>query len=253
MLAVEDPIAREDRSRQTIERGGGAPVFVVCSSRPRVGRTLVARLLVDFFRVDERPVVAYDANPNDPVLSDYLAAYTEPATVADTQGQMALFDRLIVPGDAAKIVDVAADQFGTFFDAMQAIDFAGEAGRAEIDVVVLYMAENHIRSAEAYRDLLGRFSGVTLVPVHNEIVETYGAPWLPHPAVSAAPIHIPHLPPYLHGVVRRRGFSFADYLRRAEQHPTLLHKWTSRPFIAFRDLELRLSLAEFAPLFSARA
>jgi hypothetical protein len=33
----------------------------------------------------------------------------------------------------------------------------------------------------------------------------------------------------------------------------MLHKWTSQPFIAFRDLELRLAMADFLPLFQLRA
>ena len=95
--------------------------------------------------------------------------------------------------------------------------------------------------------------GITLVPVHNEVIESYGAPRLPHPAIGAIPVHVPHLPPYLNGVVRKTNFSFSEYLKRSAQHQTLLHKWISQPFIGFRDLELRLSLADFAPLFRLHA
>src|SRR5205823_3597935 len=88
---------------------GRAPVIFVCSPRPRVGKTLVARLLVEFFLANHRRALAFDANPNDPALSEYLPA--EPATIADTPGQMALFDRLIVNDGTPKVVDLAADQF----------------------------------------------------------------------------------------------------------------------------------------------
>jgi hypothetical protein len=39
------------------------PIFIVTSSRPRVGKTLIARALTEYFRVQSRPVAAFDVNP----------------------------------------------------------------------------------------------------------------------------------------------------------------------------------------------
>lgn len=227
------------------------PVFIICSPRPRVGKTLVARLVLDFHLYTGRPVIPFDANPNDPVLSDFFES--ESVSVTDTRGQMELFDQLILADGIAKVIDVASDQFETFFEVMHQIDFAGEAERAGIPIVVLYLAEDHVRSAEGYRNLVDRFPEVTLVPVHNELVESYNEQVMPHPPVSAPPIHIPPLPPYLDGVVRRRGFSFAHHLRRTSGEPTQLDRWATRPFVALHDLRLRLSLNELAPLLDNAA
>jgi hypothetical protein len=250
MLAVEESRHFRGAPINRPENGGGrATVMIVCSPRPRVGKTLVARLLTEFFLIDNRPVLAFDVNPNDPVLSDYLPAYTEPASVADTRGQMALFDRLIVNDGVPKIVDVAAEQFETFFDTVGAIRFVQVAAARSIDTVVLFVAENHRRSVEAYRRIQQELPAATLVPVHNEVTDTYGAPVLMHPTAGVHPVQIPHLPPYLLGVVKKPGFSFSKFLKRPSQFPTMLHKWISHPFVGFRDIELRLSLADFAPLF----
>ncbi len=226
-----------------------SPVFIVCSPRPRVGKTLVSRLVLDFHLYTGRPVIPFDANPNDPVLSDYFES--ESVSVLDTPGQMALFDQLILADGIAKVIDVASDQFDAFFEVMHKIDFAGEAERAGIPIVILYLAEDHFRSVEGYRGLVDRFPEATLVPVHNELVETYGEQVMPHPPVSAPAIHIPPLPPYLDGVVRRPGFSFAHHLRRTSGQPTQLDLWEARPFVALHDLQLRLSLNELAPLLDA--
>jgi hypothetical protein len=251
MLAVDD--AKFSVADSTEGHDGGAvgrsQVMFVCSPRPRVGKTLVARLLVDFFLADDRPVAAFDANPNDPVLSIYQPLHTVPATIANTRGQMALFDRLIVNDGTPKIVDVASEQFERLVHVLHELEFAAAARARSIDAVLLFVAENHQKSAEAYRRLMTDLPGTTLVPVHNEVAESYGAPRLPHPAVGVMPVHVPHLPPYLHGVVRKPGFSFAEHVKRSAERQTLLHKWIGQPFIGFRDLELRLSLAEFAPLF----
>lgn len=232
-------------------QAGPAPVFIVCSPRPRVGKTLVARLVLDFHLYTGRPVLPFDANPNDPVLSEYFES--ESVSVSDTRGQMELFDQLIVTDGIAKVVDVAADQFDTFFEVMHKIAFAAEADRAGIPIVILYLTDDHVRSAEAYQGLIDRFPEATLVPVHNELTESYNDDGIPHPPVSAPPIHIPPLPPYLGGVVRRRGFSFAHHLRSTSGQPTQLDRWAARPFVALHDLQMRLSLSELAPLLNHAA
>jgi hypothetical protein len=254
MLAVEDAkLSDTGPTEGNVTPAGRSPVMFVCSPRPRVGKTLVSRLLVDFFLADDRPVVAFDTNPNDPVLSVYQPRHSVPATIADTRGQMALFDRLIVNDGIPKVVDVASDQFERLVEVLRELDFAAAAEARSIDAVILFVAENHQKSAEAYRRIMTALPEITLVPVQNEVIETYGAPGLPHPAAGAMPVHVPHLPPYLHGVVRKPGFSFAEHLKRSAEHQTLLHKWIGQPFIGFRDLELRLSLADFAPLFRYQA
>ena len=58
------------------------PIFIVCSPRPRVGKTLLARALAEFFRADERPVAAFDVNPDEFSLVDYLPGHTAVASVA---------------------------------------------------------------------------------------------------------------------------------------------------------------------------
>jgi len=254
MLGVEGArVAVPESGEATIGAGARSPVIVVCSPRPRVGRTLVARLLVDYFLADGRAVVAFDANPNDPVLSDYLPGHAIPATIADTRGQMALFDRLIVNIGVPKVIDLAAEQFAQFFDIIEEIDFVAEARRRSIDTVIFYVTEDHPRSIDAYRRILARFPKATVVPVHNEIFENAGVTSQNHPARGAMPVHIAPLPTLLFGVIYHPGFSIGDFLRRPTEFPTMLHKWTSQPFIAFRDLELRLAMADFLPLFQLRA
>jgi len=230
-----------------------SPVMIVCSPRPRVGRTLVARLLVDYFLADGRPVVAFDASPNDPVLTDYLPGYAIPATIADTRGQMALFDRLIVNIGAPKVIDLAAENFAHFFDIMEKIDFVDEGRRRAVDTVIFYVTEDHPKSVDAYRSLLERFPKATIVPVHNAIFDSTAATSQSHPAKAAMPVHVAQLPTLLFGVIHHPGFSIAEFLKRPSEFPTMLHKWTREPFIAFRDLELRLAMADFLPLFRLMA
>ncbi len=42
------------------------PLYIIASQHPRVGKTLVARLLIEYFRLSGRPIVGYDLDPREP-------------------------------------------------------------------------------------------------------------------------------------------------------------------------------------------
>jgi Mrp family chromosome partitioning ATPase len=104
-------------------------VYIVASPRPRTGKTLLARALIEFFRTDERPVAGFDLDTMDPMLARILPQFARHADINDTRGQVALFDELIVDDEKPKVVDVSAHAYETFFDLMEQIDFATEAPR----------------------------------------------------------------------------------------------------------------------------
>lgn len=243
-----DPVAERARALLTApHRRRPAPVFVVCSARPRVGRTLLARLLTEFFLADGRPAIAVDANPNDRALSAFLPTRSVPADIADTRGQMALFDRLAANDGTAKIVDLGPELFHQFFELVRTLEFLPATRAQSIDTVALFVAENHPRSSEAYRLLRRDFAEMPLVPVHNEAVARPD-----FPRVGAAPsLGLSALSPLLQGVIDRPSFSFAEYLGDPANARTGLHAWIGRAFIGFRDLELRLSMMEVNRSFNA--
>jgi hypothetical protein len=47
-------------------------VTIIASPRPRVGKTLLARLLVDFHRHEGHPVAGYDLNTGEGTLTQFL-------------------------------------------------------------------------------------------------------------------------------------------------------------------------------------
>ena len=84
------------------------PLYVVCSPRTRVGKTLVSRLLAEFYLVDYRHVVAFDLADEGPQLVDYLPEITTIVDIRDIHGQVAFFDQLISDGPVAKVIDAIA-------------------------------------------------------------------------------------------------------------------------------------------------
>jgi len=61
-----------------------------------VGKTLISRLLIEYFRFSGRPsLVGYDLDPREPALAPYFPNLVWTVDIAETSGQMALFDRLV--------------------------------------------------------------------------------------------------------------------------------------------------------------
>jgi hypothetical protein len=151
-----------------MEMNRRTPVFIVTSPRQRVGKTLLARVLTEFFHADGRSVAAYDANPDQFSLVEYLPADTAVASVEDTRGQMMLLDQLVQPDRKAKVVDLGHSQFDRFFSVIHHIGFMREARANAIVPIVLFICDPDARALQGYTMLQSRFPDLALVPVFNE-------------------------------------------------------------------------------------
>lgn len=222
-------------------------VTVICSPRPRLGRTLVARLLTDFFLVNGRDVAAFDLNA-EPDLTQYLPGQAVAAEVGDINGRMALFDRLIAKDGTSKVVDLGSAAFATFFAVAREIDFVGEARRRSIAPVILFMIAPDKSSVDGYAMLQRQFERATLVPVHNEFAgKSQYRDKFPLTGGASVPLHIPVLAPGLKKYIDKRPFSFADSSTASLLDMPLdihmeLQRWMRRIFVEFRELELRIML-----------
>jgi hypothetical protein len=252
MSSADNAIAGEtDLDRLPTGVNGRTPVFVICSPRPRVGKTLIARLLIEFFLFDGRSVVAFDTNPNDASLSHYLPECTVPATISDIKSQMALFDRLIIDDARPKIIDLSAGLFDPFFALMRDISFLEETPKQSVTPVVLFLADRQQGSSEAYQMIWRSFPGSLLFPVHNQaIMDVWHYSNFPTRRANGVPLRIPCLPRKLHGVVNKKGFSFAKVWDTPGNCSTELHEWIDRSFLAFRELQLCILMENFRPLFN---
>ena len=225
------------------------PLFVICSSRPRVGKTLLARAFAEFFRSESRPVACFDVNPDEFALVDYLPGYTAVASIADTRGQMALFDQVLTPDQVPKVVDLGHAVFDRFFAVIDEIGFADEARRRAVAPVLLFIADQDRRSRQGYEMLRSRFPKLALVPVLNDALPN-ASRWsdqFPGTRLGGAPLRVPALSPMVRGVIERPSFSFAALAATPSDTTSELYGWTRRVFIEFRELELRMLLADLQP------
>jgi hypothetical protein len=222
-----------------------APLYIVASPRPRVGKTLIARLLIEFFRVSDRDVIGYDLDLREPTFAGYFPQLVSTVDIADTRGQMALFDRLVANTGAATVIDLGYGPFETFFGVMAEIGFVQEAKRRGIEPVVLFVTDNSPATVRAYAQARRGLESIAFVPVHNEHVSVmYEKADFPPSRAEYSLIRIPRLSPIVRGVVDRPSFSVGAYMAAGPGGPTEIHSWVATIFAEFRELELRLLMGK---------
>lgn len=215
------------------------PVYIICSPRPQVGKTLLARLLSEFLLLKNGNVISFDINLKEPSLLEYLPRTTETADVIDTFGKMQLMDRLIVNDSVAKVIDLGFHAFDEFFKMMDEIGYMKEAARRGVAPVILFVADVDRHSIRAHETLRAQIPAGALVTVDNEHV-VRGE--LPEVMGRGRNLGISALPPFLRSYIDRLNFSFTGYLRQEKDSSTELHQWIRRNYLILRDLELKVSL-----------
>ncbi|ETR76836.1 hypothetical protein X566_03745 [Afipia sp. P52-10] len=217
-------------------------VYIICSPRPRVGKTLLARLLTEYLALEHRQVSAFDINLNEPSLIDYLPIWTETATIDDTFGQMKLMDRLIVHDEVPKVVDLGFHAFDGFFKMAWEVGYAKEAERRGVQPVILYIADRDRTSQRGWALLRERFDNAAVIPVNNEQVLFGEVPaWLD----DARLLDIAILPSFLKGYIERASFSFTNFLKTSNDPSSELYQWIRNGFFRFRELGVNLMLHRF--------
>jgi hypothetical protein len=162
---------------------------------------------------------------------------------------MALFDRLIAGDDTIKVVDVGHESFESFFALARKIGFAEEARRRGIALAILFVITPDQPSAEAYGQLRSRLPQAALTPVHNEMLGRAQYRDKYPIAPGAMPLRFPALAPGLRRTIETPPFSFSDArLANAKDIPINVHielqRWLRKVYLEFRELDLRILLAD---------
>ena len=211
---------------------------------------MVARLLTDFHSSENRAAIAFDLNAGERTLAQFLPGQTVAASVRDVNGQMALFDRLVTGDDAAKIIDLGHDSYELFFTLAHQIGFVEEARQRSIAVAILFAVTPDQTSVSAYRSLRERFGRAMLVPLHNELLgSAQHRDKYPANGSGAVTVRLPALAPGLRKLIDTPPFSFANSsMANATGVPLDAHielqRWLRRIYLEFRELDLRLLLAD---------
>jgi hypothetical protein len=224
--------------------------FIVCSPAGRVGKTTTARLLGDYFLLSNRTFVGFDTDAHEP---NFATLFPQEVVVSDLntiQGQMALIDPLLVPDGVPKIVDLWHRSLDAFFALVDQTEFIVEARKLDIEPILIYLAEDSLRSVETAGQLAARYPDVQFVLVVNDAVS---------PGLEAREdfrryppgrsFKITALDPVLRQTIDMPGFSLSRFMLSPPTNMSVvvragLREWLWRIFSQFKSFELRMTLAE---------
>ena len=130
---------------------GASTAAIVASLGGRTGKTLLARILADYFLLSGTRPLVFDTDAASQTLR---AAFPYDTTVADldaVRDQMILFDTLAIRSPAPRVADVSHHVFRKFFRLMQDSDFVTEARMRHVEPVIFYIPD---RTPEAYGQAL---------------------------------------------------------------------------------------------------
>lgn len=243
-------------SSRPARRGSPAPLYIVCSLLRGVGKTLLARLLIELHLIDGRDVAAFDLADEGPQLADYLSGIVTIADIGDPRGEMALFDRILAGNGAVTVIDLPHRALRSFFAITQKIGFFQEARRGGIEPLILFIVGQDPTSAKVYALLRRWLTAASLLPVRNKSEVRAQAAAATGDA-SMDGLDIAPLDFALRAQIDQLSFSFralwqgdATYLAAAVEDDLL--DWTGHAFVQLGKLERFLG-SEGAPLGAAAA
>ncbi len=223
-------------------------VFIVCSPAGRVGKSVVARLLGDYFLATNRTFQGYDTDSHEPV---FAARFPQEAIVSDlgtVRGQMDLIDPLLVNDEIPKVIDLWHRSMDVFFALIDQTEFIAEANNVGVSPVFFFIADASTRSLDAASRLADRYPEQPMI-----IVENAGAAPLSREQLARYPgsgvVKIGALDPVLRNAIEDPNFSLSRFMLVPPTSMSIvvrsgLRDWLGRVFAQLRSLELRMTLEQ---------
>ncbi len=182
-------------------------IAIVCSDRHRNGKTLLARVLVDFLLLEGRDPFVLDLDHPEGALRGFFPGRTALVEFSQMAGQMKVFDTILAGPGRDYVIDLPARSLAGFCEAMRTLDFADAARAAGFRIVVIYIIdedEESLKTAAAVEEIL---APDLFVPTANRFVGSALPDGVPGPSLT-----LERLDPDLHAVIGNRRFSFRNFL-----------------------------------------
>ena len=219
-------------------------VFVVCSPHPRAGVTTTATLLTEYFAWRGLTAEGFDTDPYESAFANRFPNQVQVTDISTIQGQISLFDKLLVFDDKPRIVDVWNRSFQKFFTILQETGFAEEARRLSIEIVLIYCADELPASLVTAKQISLLWPDIPMIVVANEGAaefHTNVAPFLASFPTRIS-LHIRELDQQVSRSINKDSFSYAEFLKSPPFDMSIivrsaLRKWLVHVFTQFQRLE----------------
>lgn len=217
-------------------------VFLICSDLARNGKTLLARVLVDFLLMEGRDPFCFDLAPPAGALRQYFPGRTALLDFAQEEGRTKLFDTLLTRPGRDYVIDLPAAQLSNYCTCAVEADLPTKLQEKGYRSAVLYVVDREEKSLQAAVSLEEVLLPDLFVPVANRFVGSALPDDLPGPVLT-----MEGMDAELHAVVSNRRFSLRVFMMGDETAvpvrlrgglKTFLHRLVS----GMREFEPALSL-----------
>jgi hypothetical protein len=192
-------------------------VYITASDQHRNGKTLLARLLVDYLMLDGLDPFLIDTDVPEGPLRSYFPGRTLLADFASMQGRMKVFDTILASPGRDYVIDLPQRHTMPFFQAVKDLSFFAETKAQGFRIFVLFIVDIDRASARAAHETQEIKNIDLFVPVHNHFV---GTSW-PH---DEGAFDLPNLDGEIVPEVLNRRFSFRSFVQGDKQNlPDQMH------------------------------
>jgi len=175
-------------------------VILVGADKGGVGKTTVARTLLDYFTAHQVPVRAFDTEVPRGTLKRFHPDLTDVVDMSLVPDQMKIFDTLNSVDAAVTLIDVRAGLMSPTLKALRDIGFIEAAKKGQITFGLFHILGPTIASLDEIAETAAYLGDAKYFLVKNHINNTNFFEWDPatyesyfHRIKDAVEISIPHL------------------------------------------------------------
>lgn len=219
-------------------------VFIVCSDQSRNGKTLLARVLVDFLLMEGRDPFCFDLGHPEAALRAYFPGRTALVDFATAEGRARVFDTILARSGRDYVIDLPATQLARFCETAGGENFPAKAREKDFRLGVLFVVdreEKSLAAAAAVEDIL---LPDIFVPVANRFVGSALPDGVPGPVLA-----MERLGDELRAATSHRRFSLRAFMQGDESSVPVQHRHSLKRFLH----GLVTGMREFEPALSLQA
>jgi len=154
-------------------------VFLIGADKGGVGKTTVARALLDYFGARHVPTRAFDTESPRGTLKRFHPDVTEVVDVTSVPDQMKIFDTLSSADAKVTVIDVRAGQLSSTLQALSNIGFLELGRTGQITLAMFHILGPSIASLEEITETARFVGDAHYFLVKNHINETSFFEWDP--------------------------------------------------------------------------
>jgi hypothetical protein len=184
-----------------------------------VGKTTVARTVLDYLRAKNMPVRAFDAEHPRGTLKRFFPSTTEIVDIDETSDQMKVVDTLVASGPMISVLDIRAGHLSSSLRALQDIGFFDAVRAGEFNFGLFHVIGPSVASLDEIDEVKDYTEGSNYFVVKNFINDTSFFEW--DPAVKAnyfqktkdaVEINVPKLTEMAYEQVELAGVPFSTFI-----------------------------------------